>query len=88
MNFPRLIVTHKTRLLDFSTYLMAFSLSMVLVVTFLWAYLFNNNVFSVSINLLGEAHLEFVMLVFMIVPFLVYGLILRCKKIKKEVKKI
>jgi len=67
---------------------MAFSLSMVLVVTFLWAYLFNNNVFSVSINLLGEAHLEFVMLVFMIVPFLFYGLILRCKKIKKEVKKI
>ena len=88
MNFPRLIVTHKDRVLDFSTYLMAFSLSMVLVVTFLWAYLFNNNVFSVSINLLGEAHLEFVMLVFMIVPFLFYGLILRCKKIKKEVKKI
>jgi hypothetical protein len=36
--------------------------SMVLYITFLWAYFFNNFVFAVNINTIGEAHLEFFIL--------------------------
>lgn len=87
MKFPRL---SKAFYLDYS-YLIAFGFSLVMFITFLWAYLFNNNVFSVNINVWGEAHFEFIMLTFFIFPFLFYGLFLRYKeykKIKKEVKKI
>jgi len=36
--------------------------SFVLYITFLWAYFFNDYVFSIRINALGEAHIEFVLL--------------------------
>jgi len=36
--------------------------SVVLYITFLWAYFFNDYVFSTRINALGEAHIEFVVL--------------------------
>jgi len=36
--------------------------SIVLYVTFLWAYLLNNYSFSANINSIGEAHIEFVLL--------------------------
>jgi len=36
--------------------------SLVLYVTFLWAYLSNDYVFSASINSFGEAHIEFILL--------------------------
>ena len=36
--------------------------SVVLYVTFLWAYFFNGYVFSTQINAFGEAHIEFVIL--------------------------
>ena len=80
MKFPRL---SKAFYMDFS-YLMAFCFSMVMVITFLWAYLFDNMFLSVDINSMGEAHFEFATLVFMIVPFLVYGLVIRYKELKKN----
>ncbi|MBN2603947.1 MAG: hypothetical protein JXA91_07450 [Candidatus Thermoplasmatota archaeon] len=36
--------------------------SIVLYITFLWAYFFNDFVFSASINKFGEAHVEFIIL--------------------------
>jgi len=36
--------------------------SVILYITFLWAYLFNDYTLSVSINSIGEAHIEFILL--------------------------
>jgi len=36
--------------------------SIVLYISFLWAYFSNNYIFSARINDLGEAHLEFILL--------------------------
>lgn len=36
--------------------------SIVLYITFLWAYFFNGYVFAAQINAFGEAHIEFIML--------------------------
>ena len=38
------------------------SVSVILYITFLWAYFFNDYVFSTRINAFGEAHIEFVVL--------------------------
>ena len=81
LKFPRL---SKAFWLDFS-YLMAFGFSIVMIITFLWAYLFNDMFFSININNWGEAHFEFALLVFVMLPFLVYGLILRYKILVKNI---
>ena len=83
MKSPRLKTTlpHNT-LLDLFSYSIALSLSLVLFATFAWAYLFNNFVFRVYINNIGEAHWELVMLCGLIC-FLFYGLIIRCEELKK-----
>jgi len=36
--------------------------SIVLYITFLWAYFFNGYVFATQINAFGEAHVEFILL--------------------------
>lgn len=78
MKFPRI---NKTFLLDIS-YIMAFGLSLVTFITFLFAY-FNNHVTRVVVNNYGEAHLEFVLLTFVVMPIIMYGLWFRYKEVIK-----
>ena len=67
--------------MDFS-YILAFGLSIVLFITFLFAYL-QNYTARVMVNNYGEAHIEFILLSFVIIPFLFYGLYIRLKEVKK-----
>ena len=86
LKFPRLKTTNvlpRNWLIELSSYCIALFLSVVLFVTFMWAYLFNNYVFSARINDFGEAHWELVLLCGLM-PLLFYGLFVRCKELKKR----
>ena len=59
--------------------------SIVLYITFLWAYFSNNYVFSTNINSLGEAHIEFILLPLTIILG-IYASIYLFKYIPRQIK--
>ena len=61
--------------------------SIVLYITFLFAYFSNNYVFSININSYGEAYLEFIVLPISLVVGL-YSVVNLFKQIKPESAKI
>jgi len=84
LKLPRLKTTHpRNHLIELFSYYIALCLSIVLFISYLWAYLFNGYSFSVNINIFGEAHWELVLLCGVML-FLFYGLILRCKELRYE----
>jgi len=88
LKFPRykttpLPLVSRNWLIELGSYSVALFLSMVLFVTFVWAYLFNDMVFVARINDYGEAHWEMVLLCGLI-SFLFYGFFVRCKELKKR----
>ena len=74
-------------LFDTICYMIASGLSLVLFITFLWAYYFNDYWFVANINSYGEADLELLILCISI-PFLFFNLILKYRKIYNEEKKL
>lgn len=86
MKSPRLKTTlvPYDQLIDLGSYFIALYLSVVLFITFLWAYLFNDFVFSARINDFGEAHWELVLLCGLIL-FLFYGLVVRYKNLRYKI---
>lgn len=73
-------------LIMFFSYLLAFGLSIVLFVTYLWSYFFNNYTFTININSFGEANVELVIL-FLVLTFLIYGLFINCRNVKHNLTK-
>ena len=71
-------VRDKKKILLFSSCILGFALSLILFITFLWAYFFNDCTFAVSINFFGEAHIELVLLT-MVMLFLAYSVYIQCK---------
>ena len=71
-------------LFDLICYIIATGLSLVLFITFLWAYFFNNYWFTVNINSFGEADIELLLLIGVML-ILFYNLFLKHKKIKKNI---
>lgn len=69
------------------SYFLAFGFSIVMFYTFIVAY-FNDYQARVLVNEYGEAHVEFIMLTFILMPLLVYGLYLRVRKKKDGVRRI
>ena len=66
-------------LFDTICYILALGLSLVLFITFLWAYFVDDYWFIVKINSIGEAHIELLLLSCLML-ILFYNLFLRFKK--------
>ena len=71
-------VRDKKKILLFSSCILGFTLSLIMFITFLWAYFFNDYVFAVSINSFGEAHIELLLLT-LVTLFLAYNIYLQYK---------
>ena len=56
----------------FTSYMFSTALSVILFITFLWSYFSNDYTFSISINSLGEAHIELIVLSAVMI-FILYG---------------
>ncbi|MBU0497638.1 MAG: hypothetical protein KKC68_07535 [Candidatus Thermoplasmatota archaeon] len=72
--------------LKFSSYLLAFGLSSILFITFLWSYFLNGKSFSFHIDQFGEALVELHVLLF-VFAFLSYSLLQNYKDFKQKTLK-
>lgn len=71
------------KMIMFAGYALGACYSIILYAVFLWAYFSNDYCFAVSINSLGEAHIEFIMLLF-VMPIICIGLYLQYKNLKPQ----
>ncbi|OGM01680.1 hypothetical protein A3K72_00665 [Candidatus Woesearchaeota archaeon RBG_13_36_6] len=73
--------TRLRKILIFLSSLIGFAFSLILFITFVYAFFFNDFYFCALINLYGEALLELVLFIILI-PFLLFGLYLNYIEIK------
>jgi len=77
------MIIPRYELFDTICYIIATGLSLVLFITFLWAYFVDDYWFIVKINSISEAHFELLLLC-SVMLILFYNLILKFKNIKKK----
>jgi len=83
-HYRKIKIHDKQKVISFLGYAWATGLSVILFVTFLWAYFSNDFTFAIDINYFGEAHIELVFLSLLAIPVICYGLYVSYNEMKKN----